>query len=168
MASVAKKSKPKDLSRPQLIVPGNPFFNAPFEPKSVIEKLAHSKEQKKTALELLGDLDGLKVQANKLLVCMHIEPDMRGSLFLDKATLRESIFQGTVGFVVKKGKLAFVDDEASKTFFHGEGAEIGEYVVFRAGDGKRVQIRGVDCKWVEDIAIDAIVADPNVITHEKI
>lgn len=166
---MATKTKVKPTNVQKLIIPDNinPFA-VKFEPKTVIEKLANSKDQKVTALELLGDLDGLKVMANKVLVCMYIEPDMRGSLYLGKETLRESVFQGTVGMVVKKGKMAFKDDEATKTYFYGEGAEIGEYVIFRAGDGKRVQIRGVDCKWVDDVVIDGVVADPNLITHEKI
>lgn len=172
MASVATKRKPKaqvsTVSKPKLILPDSPFFSVKFEPKTVIEKLANSKDQKTTALELLGNLDGIKVLANKVLVCMYIEPDMRGSLYLGKETLRESVFQGTVGLVVKKGKMAFVDDEPTKTYFHGENAEIGEYVVFRAGDGKRTQIHGVDCKWLDDIVIDAVIDDPNTFTHDKI
>lgn len=172
MASVATKRKPKtETTVPKLILPGSAFFDVKFEPKSVIEKLANCKdpkEQRKTALELLGDLSGLKAFANKILVCMYIEPDMRGSLYIGKETLRESVFQGTVGHVVKMGKTAFKDDEATKTYFHDEKAEVGDWVVFRAGDGKRVQIRGVDCKWVDDVVIDAVVDDPNIITHDKI
>lgn len=169
MAASKKSKKPETATVTKLIIPDNVnVFGAKFEPKTVIEKLANSKDQRATAFELLGDLSGMKVMANKVLVCMYIEPDMRGSLFIAKETLRESVFQGTVGLVVKKGQMAFKDDEATKTYFHGEDAQVGEYVVFRAGDGKRVQIRGVDCKWVDDVVIDAVVAEPTLITHDKI
>lgn len=166
---MATKTKDKPSNVQKLILPetANPF-NVKFDPKTAIERLANSADQKATALELLGNLSGLRVMANKVLVCMYIEPDKRGSIFVAKETLRESVFQGTVGLVVKKGKMAFKDDEATKTFFYGESAEVGEYVVFRAGDGKRVQIKGVDCKWVDDVVIDAVVDDPNLITNQKI
>src|SRR3569832_621783 len=175
MASVASrktKSVPEKIEElPKFaITSGSPFLTAEYEPKSIIEKLGASKDLRKTALELLGNLDGLRVVGNKLLVCTYIVPDKRtaSGLFISKETMKESVWQGTVGFVVKKGSMAFKDDEATKAYFHGEDVQHGDWVVFKAGDSKRVQIRGVDCRWVEDVLIDAVVADPNMITHEKV
>jgi len=84
-AKTKAKTNVQKLIIPETVHP----FAVKFEPKTVIEKLANAKDQKATAFELLGDLSGLKVMANKVLVCMYIEPDMRGSIFVAKETLRE-------------------------------------------------------------------------------
>lgn len=152
----------------KLVIPNETDLNAFGAKKSKIEMLADSKDQRATMKELVGDLSGTKVMGNRLLVGIYIEPSYKGKLFLSKETLKESVFQGTVGMVLKKGDQAFKDDPDNKVRFHGETANEGDYVVFRAGDAKRCQIKGLDCRLVEDTLIDMVVSDPNCITHEKI
>ena len=68
-----------------------------------------------------------------------------------------------VGIVLAKGPLAFQDDGVNK--FGGFNPQIGQWVVYNGGDAKRVQIRGVDCRYIEDALIHQIVPDPTIITH---
>jgi hypothetical protein len=152
----------------KLVIPTATDLNAFGAKKSKIEMLADSKDQRATMKELVGDLSTTRVMGNRVLVGIYIEPSYKGSLFLSKETLKESVYQGTVGLVLKKGPQAFKDDPDNKINFRGENAEEGEWVVFRAGDAKRCQIKGLDCRFVEDTLIDMVVADPNLITHEKI
>lgn len=152
----------------RLVIPNASDLNAFGAKKSKIEMLASAKDQRSTMNEMVGDLSGVKVMGNRVLVGIYIEPDHKGGLFLAKETLKESVYQGTVGLVLKMGSQAFKDDPDNKISFHGEIAAVGDYVVFRAGDAKRCQIKGLDCRFVEDTLIDMVVADPNIVTHEKI
>lgn len=149
-----------------LFVPTASDLNAFGVRKSKIEMLADASDQRALMRELVGDLSKARIMGNRVLVGIYIEPSKRGSLYLGKDTLKESVYQGTVGLVLKMGSQAFIDDDKVK--FHGDSARVGDYVVFRSGDAKRCQINGLDCRFVEDTLIDMIVDDPNIVTHEKI
>ena len=64
---------------------------------------------------------------------------------------------------MKKGPTAFIDDD--RNAFKGVVADLGDWVVFRPGDGKRIQFNGVDCRWLEDLDIDGRISDPEIITY---
>lgn len=162
---MATKPKPAPVA---LVMPNASDLNAFGAKKSKIEILGDAADQRRTMLELVGDLSKIKVMGNRVLVGIYIEPSKRGSVFIGKETQKESVFQGTVGLVLKMGPQAFQDDPDNKISFHGESVGQGDYVAFRAGDAKRCQINGLDCRFVEDVLIDMIVADPNIVTHEKI
>lgn len=115
----------------------------------------------------IGDVSKVDVLSNRVLVAIYIAPEKtKGGLIRATQTIKEDVYQGSVGLVLKKGKMAFEDDDASKTYFHGQSVNEGDWVVFRPGDAKRVQINGVDCRMVEDIMIDMVVTDPEIITHQ--
>ncbi|MCA6108110.1 co-chaperone GroES family protein [Bradyrhizobium cenepequi] len=131
---------------------------------ATIDRLAGAEDQRAEILASVGDLSNVEVLHNKVLVAIYIEPrKTAGGIILSDSTIKESIWQGTVGLVLKKGKTAFKDD--ANTDFHGQDVKPGEWVVFRPGDARRVQIRGVDCRMVEDSLLDMVVADPSVVTH---
>jgi hypothetical protein len=159
-------AKTKPTAR--LVMPDANDLNAFGAKKSKIEMLGDSSDQRATMRTLVGDLSGVKVMGNRVLVGIYIEPSKKGNLWLGKETLKESVYQGTVGMVLKMGPQAFKDDPDNKISFHGETVSDGDYVAFRAGDAKRCQINGLDCRFVEDVLIDMVVADPNCVTHEKI
>lgn len=159
----------------KLVLPTISESNAFGGKKSNIERLADAENpaaQIAVMKEIVGDLSKIEVMGSRLLVGIYIEPSKRNfsgkEFFLAKDTLKESVYQGTVGVVLKTGKSAFKDDADNKVFFHGQEAKEGDWVAFRAGDAKRCQIKGIDCRFVEDTLIDMIVADPNIVTHEKI
>lgn len=155
----------------KLIMPTVADSNAFGGKISNIERLADAETPKRQAeimREMVGDLSQVEVMGNRVLVGIYIEPSKRGSLFLAKDTLKESVFQGTVGLVLKMGRSAFQDDPENKVAFHGQVAKEGDWVAFRAGDAKRCQIKGIDCRFVEDVLIDMIVDDPRIVTHEKL
>jgi hypothetical protein len=152
----------------KLVMPNASDLNAFGAKKSKIEMLADAPDQRATMQQLVGDLSAVKVMGNRVLVGIYIEPSKKGNLWLGKETLKESVYQGTVGMVLKKGAQAFKDDPDNKIHFHGDFVSEGDYVAFRAGDAKRCQINGLDCRFVEDTLIDMVVADPNIVTHEKI
>ena len=58
------------------------------------------------------------------------------------------------------------DSEGSA--FNGQNVEVGQWVVFRPGDAKRIQINNINCRIVEDTQIDMVVTDPLLITHRPV
>lgn len=161
MAGAAKK----------LLLPTVAESNAFGGKKSNIERLADAESfeaQAELMRQMVGDLSNVEVMGNRVLVGIYIEPAKKGSIFLSKETLKESIYQGVVGLVLKLGRQAFKDDPENKVSFHGQSAKDGDWITFRAGDAKRTQVRGIDCRFVEDTLVDMVVPDPNIITHEKV
>lgn len=134
---------------------------------ATLEKLSRASDPKQALIDGVGDLSKIELMSNKMLVAIYIAPEKtKGGIIRATQSLKEDIFQGVVGLVLKKSKLAFKDDEATKTYFHDQDVKVGEWVVFRPGDAKRVQINGIDCRFVEDVTIDMVIDDPEIITNK--
>lgn len=133
---------------------------------ATLEKLSRASNPKLALITEVGDLSGIKLMANRVLVAIYIAPEKtQGGIIRATQTIREDIWQGVCGLVLKRGDTAFKDEPETKTFFHGQSAEVGEWVVFRPGDAKRIQINGVDCRMVEDTLVDIVIDNPEKITH---
>jgi co-chaperonin GroES (HSP10) len=132
----------------------------------VVERLSQSEDQKAEMFKAVGDLSSIELLGDKVLVGIYIEPEKtKGGIILSHGTVKESVWQGTVGLVLKKSNTAFKDETETATFFHGQDVEVGDWVVFRPGDARRVQINGVDCRMVEDTLLDMVIESPSIITH---
>jgi len=131
---------------------------------AMLERLSKYEDPKDGLLKELGDID-VDAFGNRVLVAIYVGPekDKKSGLFRTPGALKEDIYQGTVGLVVKKGPTAFIDDD--RNAFKGVVADLGDWVVFRPGDGKRIQFNGVDCRWLEDLDIDGRISDPEIITY---
>lgn len=124
---------------------------------------------KKEIFDAIGDLSKLdRLFSARILIAIYIQPrKTKGGIILTDKELMEDVWQGTVGLVLKKGPRAFVDDEDAGSKFYGQNVEIGDWVTFRPGDGKRTQINGVNCRIMEDTQIDGVTTDPTLITHRQ-
>lgn len=133
---------------------------------ATLERLSQAKDQRKEIMDSVGDLSGIELLSNRILVGIYIEPEKTsGGIILTNSTVKESVWQGTVGVVLKKGNTAFVDEPATNTYFHGQNVEPGDWIVYRPGDARRVQVNGVECRMVEDSLIDMKIDRPDCITH---
>lgn len=134
---------------------------------ATLEKLSRASNPKLELLTQLGDLTKIHLMSNRVLLAIYIAPEKTsGGIIRATQTIREDIWQATVGLVVKKGKTAFRDEPQTHNYFHDQDVEIGDWVVFRPGDAKRIQINGIDCRMVEDSLIDMVISDPELITHK--
>lgn len=133
---------------------------------TVLERLSRSEDPKKGLLKEIGDLSGIKnLLGPRVLVALYIGPEkMKSGLYRPTSQLKEDVYQSTVGLIVKKGLQAFQDDPENK--FYGENPDVGEWVTFVPGEGKRMQINGVDCRVLADSMISMVMADPEIITHQ--
>lgn len=133
---------------------------------ATLEKLARATNPKIAMITEVGDLSKIHLMSNRLLVGIYIAPEKTaGGIIRATQTIKEDIWQGVVGLVLKKGATAFKDEPETKTYFHDQDVQVGDWVVFRPGDARRVQINGVDCRFVEDTLIDMVIDNPDVITH---
>lgn len=131
-------------------------------------KIAAASDPKKALREAVSPaIKKMELLHNKILVAIYIAPEKTASgLYRTNNNIKEDVWQGMVGLVMKKGPIAFVDDEHNK--FGGVDMKEGEdWVAFTPGDGRRIQINGVDCRIIEDTQIMMRVSDPEIVTHYK-
>ncbi|QPF87027.1 hypothetical protein IC762_12305 [Bradyrhizobium genosp. L] len=134
---------------------------------AVLEELSKAANPKLALKMKVGDLSKVSLMSNRVLVGIYIAPEKtKGGIIRTTGSLKEDVFQACVGLVLKKGATAFQDEPESNTFFHGQNVEDGDWVVFRPGDARRVQINGVDCRFIEDVLIDMVIDDPEIVTHD--
>lgn len=129
-------------------------------------EIAQASDPKRAIQHAVGDLSKVMVFSGRVLVGIYIAPEKTvGGIIRPNSNIREDVYQAQVGLVLKKGEMAFKDDDATK--FHGQDVQVGEWVVFRPGDAKRIQLNGVDCRIVEDTTIDMVVENPEIVTHRQ-
>lgn len=129
-----------------------------FAPARKTEELSKASDPKKAIIEAAGDLSGISLYSNHILVGTYIRPEKTGGgIIRPQSNVGEDQFQGKVGLVLKKGPLAFMDDEA------GQNIEIGDWSVYRVNDGWAVTINGTPCRVIQDIHIRMKLASPELV-----
>lgn len=130
--------------------------------RSVKKAVADSVDPATEWLEKVGDITGIDVFLNMVLVVTYIRPKIsKGGIHLADTTLKEDEYQGKVGLVLKKGPLAYVDDKVEK--FAGCNVNPGDWVVYHALDGWQLKINGVHCRMLQDVHIKSRVKDPSIV-----
>jgi co-chaperonin GroES (HSP10) len=126
-------------------------------PQMIME---HDVEPGEALREKLGNLDGVEVFNNAVLVAIYVRPKRTksGIILTDKYTDEDRI-QGKAGLVVKKGPTAFIDETGR--WFAGAIIEENDWVIFRPSDGWAINVNGVDCRLIDDIAIRGKVNQPD-------
>lgn len=131
---------------------------------ATLTRLSQAANPKQALLKEVGDVSNVSLLSGRVLVALYIGPEKtKGGIYRPTSQLKEDVYQSCVGLVIRKGAIAFKDDEQHK--FHGQDVAVGDWVTFRPGDGKRIQIRSVDCRIIEDVLIDMVIDDPEIITH---
>lgn len=124
-------------------------------------------DPKKFLLEKCKDFqDNIELFHNTIMVATyylpayHVFPSGQ-RLYRSGETLDEALWQGKVGLVVAKGKMAFVDDEYRK--FHGQNVDIGDWVYFDRIDGRQLTINRVHCRKLKDVEVIGRVKVPYMV-----
>jgi co-chaperonin GroES (HSP10) len=125
-------------------------------------KMTHAGDPRAELLSSVGDISGIKIFNNWILVAVYKRPEKTlGGIILTDNTRKEDEYQGKVGLVLKKGPLAFVDDD--KASFNGQDVELGEWIAFRVSDGWSLEVNGVICRMLQDVQIRLGLPSPDVI-----
>lgn len=111
--------------------------------------MAHDTDPRQEILNKLGDLSGIELFHNQILVATYVRPNKtKSGIHLTSRTTDEDKYQGKVGLVVKLGPQAFVDDD--RTDFHGVKVKEGDWIFYRPSDGWPQTFMGpggpVDCR----------------------
>lgn len=135
---------------------------------ALLYTLVHSEPPAKAIWRELGDgLEGFDIAAQGVLVATYKRPDdikTTGNVLLPHQVVKDDEFQSKVGLVVKLGRTAFIDDD--KVQFNGFKADVGDWVVFKASEGLKMEIPGpggVHCRLLADVYLKMKVPHPDAI-----
>lgn len=114
--------------------------------------MEHAVDPREVLMSSIGDLSQIKVYNNWMLLAVYKRPEKtKGNIFLPDTVRKEDEYQGKVGLLVKKGPLAFVDDD--NTSFAGQTADVGDWIAFRVSDGWSLEVNGVLCRMIQDTQV---------------
>ena len=122
----------------------------------------HIKDPANEIRKRIGDISKIEVLHNQILVGVYIRPEItKGGILLTPQTRDEDRYQGKAGLVLKKGPLAFVDDDNNK--FHGQNVDIGDWVFYRVSDGFPLVLNGTLCRLLEEVHVKGKIPSPDVV-----
>lgn len=122
----------------------------------------HEVDPRAALLAKLGNLSGLELFNNQVLVALYIRPEKtRSGIILADSTRDEDKSQGKVGLVIAMGPNAFKDPD--EKWFEGVQIELGEWVYYRASDGWSVTIDGVPCRVFDDMSVRGRIQHPDQV-----
>ncbi len=112
-----------------------------------LQLMSHIKpdEQKHALLEKLGDISGIQLTLNRILIAIWVRPEKTaGGLILTENFRDEDKWQGVSGLVVAMGPQAYADNPEIE-FGERDRCKVGDWVMFRKGDGMRVNVNKHEC-----------------------
>ena len=122
--------------------------------------MKHEISPEQALLKELGDLGGVEIFNNQVLVAVYIRPEKtRGGIILANQTRDEDRYQSKVGLLVKWGEAAFLDD--TDKWFKGKAFKLHDWLVFRPSDGWSLVVNGVLCRLVSDTEVRGRVDNPD-------
>lgn len=120
----------------------------------------HAEDPKGKIIREIGDISGLTLLNNQVLLATYIRPQKtKSGLYLSDKYLDEDKYQSKVGLLLAKGPSAF--EEKDGQWFGGRSFVAGEWLVFRPSDGWNVTVNGILCKILQDVQIKGIVDNPD-------
>jgi co-chaperonin GroES (HSP10) len=121
--------------------------------------MAHDVDPKEKLLDDLGDISGIELFNNQILVATYIRPEKtKGGIIMTDRARDEDRFQSKIGLVVGKGPSAFQEEEGGN-WFNGRQVEEGEWIIFRPSDGWSLTVNGVSCRILSDTQVKGTVND---------
>ena len=124
--------------------------------------MSHIEDPANEIRKRIGDISKIEVLHNQILVGVYIRPEKtKGGILLTPQTRDEDRYQGKAGLVLKKGPLAFVDDDNNK--FHGQNVDIGDWVCYRVSDGFPLVLNGTLCRLLEEVHVKGKIPSPDVV-----
>ncbi len=139
---------------------------------SSVRKLSESRDPADPTpyLRALGKaVDEIKVFGAQLLVATYIEPEKSaGGIWKPDSVIQESLYQGSIGLVLKRGPWAFQNDDNLNIDWKGQNVEVGDWVVFRYSSAWEQHLNGVSVRFVDDRDIKAVISSPSLLTSKPI
>lgn len=135
--------------------------DAPYDPKKII-------------LDKLGDLSGVEIAQNEVLIASYFRPEKTaGGIILTHSNLKEDQHQGKTGLVVKIGAACRFMRTAADGVTYGIDIKLHDWIVVRTSDTWPLEVNGhpdvldredfVWCRLVYDDRIRMKVPHPGMV-----
>ena len=132
-------------------------------PHKAIDIVANAVNPKKAILDIVGDLSGVHVPRNLVLLGTYFRPQKTaGGIIRPDSNVEEDMWQGKCGLVLKLGTEAFKDSD-DYTFAPEDKYQVGDWVTYFVNEARSIQIKGYPCRTVRDSGLELKVIDPNII-----
>lgn len=126
-------------------------------------KINHEVDPRQKILDELGDISGLKITNNNVLVAVYQRPTttMLGgkTFYVADKVMDEDRYQSKVGMIVAHGPTAFNDPTGE--WFQGVEYKLHDWIVTPASAAYSMMVHGVMCRLVPDTSIKMKVDIPN-------
>lgn len=123
-------------------------------------EMEHVEDPKKAILDAIGDVSGIELFNNQILLAVYIRPEKtKSGIILSHKTTDEDKYQSKVGLLVKKGPNAFIDPEGE--WFSGVDFNVGDWLVHRSSDGWSMEVNKVLCRVLSDTQVKARIDSPD-------
>lgn len=130
--------------------------------RTTVEKFSQANDPKKAILDHVGDLSGVEVLSNAILIAIYVRPEKTaGGIYRPGSNIQEDLWQGKAGLILKLGNEAFKDTDQNK--FNGYTLKVGDWVAFRINDSWMLHVKNTPCRLVQDINIKLKLTDPSVV-----
>jgi co-chaperonin GroES (HSP10) len=117
---------------------------------------------KQEIIEEVGDISQVEVMYNQILVGIWKRPEKtKGGIILTDNTRKEDDYQGKVGLVLKCGPSAF--QSTDEMDFGTQSVQVGDWVVFRPGDGWQLKVGDRPCRMLVDASIKLKIPKPEMV-----
>lgn len=123
-------------------------------------------------------LDQYEIFGNRLVVAIFVTPKTKEiinaagdivNFHLPDTFTQEDVWQGVTGLVVQKGPGAFIDSDKWK--FHGQSAEVGDWVTFQPQNTILQKFgtvyEGIEVRIIQDAYIISKVSGPHVLEERS-
>lgn len=145
--------------RPRLAVPGRSTeaLGAIKDPEAFFDA------EKQRIFEEIGDLSDVRIPLNRILVAIWVRPEKHGSIILTLQTIDEDKWQGVSALVVGMGSHCY-EDNPDIAWRDDDRVSIGDWVLFRRGEGFRLRVWGRECVMLNgETAVKMVIPRPDVV-----
>ena len=124
--------------------------------------------EKQAIRDKVGDLAGFKLPLNRILVAIWVRPGERknkgaASIIIPATVREEDQWQGVAGLVIMLGPHAYAENQEIP-FTETDMCDVGDWVMFRRGDGHRTRINGWECIILEsERGVKAVLPRPDLV-----
>jgi co-chaperonin GroES (HSP10) len=144
-------------------------------PSAATKLSARPDPRKQLILAKLGDVPGFEIAQNELLVAIYQRDEMTpGGIVLPAKTLKEDVYQGKVGLVIKIGENfnhRWTDPYTGRT--GGVPVKAHDWIMFRTSDTWTLEVNIRDgvfdkdgfvvCRMMEPKSIRAVIDNPDMV-----
>jgi hypothetical protein len=144
-------------------------------PATALKPKSQPDPERQQILDKLGDLSHVKIAQNEFLMAVYVRSNRSpGGLYLTDKTVKEDVYQGKVGLVVKIGEACRFERVDPKTdVTYGVSVKLYDWVVVKPSDTWALDVNAdpeamkredfVTCRLAYDDMVRMVIDTPNMV-----